>query len=91
MLEIMSDKHPPFPFYVMFMNKNEHCMFKPNEKTNDTSESVLCGQLNGISQRVKQMFGALGVAESDSIKQCLNTLKLLKMISREERESVGGE
>ncbi len=35
------------------------------------------------------MFGALGVAESDSIKQCLNTLKPLKMISRE-RESVGG-
>lgn len=32
------------------------------------------------------MFGALGVAESDSIKQCLNTLKPLKMISREERE-----
>ncbi|XDV30492.1 hypothetical protein PO909_033412 [Leuciscus waleckii] len=42
--------------------------------------------VNGILQRVKQMFGALGVAESDSIKQCLNTLKPLKMISREERE-----
>lgn len=61
-------------------------MFKAKQKPNSTSESVLCGQLNGIMQRVKQMFGALGVAESDSIKQCLNTLKPLKMISREERE-----
>lgn len=41
-----------------------------------------------LLQRLKQMFGALGVAESDSIKQCLNTLKPLKIISRE-RESVG--
>lgn len=87
MLEMISNQHPPFPFYIMFMIMNEHCTFKPNQKPNDTSKSVLCGQLNGILQRVKQMFGALGVAESDSIKQCLNTVKPLKMISREERES----
>lgn len=68
------------------MIMNEHCMFKPNQKPNDTSKSVLCGQLNGILQSVKQMFGALGVAESDSIKQCLNTVKPLKMISGEGRE-----